>query len=219
MISRGVAVSAGDPAAVGLIDQTAQHGAETGYRFGPGMAIGIGNVAALSNRQFAFEGAPFFRQIKTAAAAVFGISLLVDEIFLDQLAQDPGQALLGDLQDVQQLADRNAGIGADEMLKRSFFGSRKVNPSADLDEGMLRTIAEVTQGQYFRARSTEELHEIYGLISALEPVEQETRSYRPSKALYYWFLGSAITLFISILLAEFIITQVRKLGFGKGDAS
>ena len=111
------------------------------------------------------------------------------------------------------------GIGADEMLKRSFFGSRKVNPSADLDEGMLRTIAEVTQGQYFRARSTEELHEVYGLISALEPVEQETRSYRPSKALYYWFLGGAITLFLSILLAEFVITQFRKLGFGKGDAS
>ena len=111
------------------------------------------------------------------------------------------------------------GIGADEMLKRSFFGSRKVNPSADLDEGMLRTIAEVTQGQYFRARSTEELHEIYGLISALEPVEQETRSYRPSKALYYWFLGGAITLFLSMLVVEFLLTQFSKLGIGKGDAS
>jgi len=44
------------------------------------------------------------------------------------------------------------GVGADEMMVQDFFGSRVVNPSADLDEDTLRTIAERTGGRYFRAR-------------------------------------------------------------------
>jgi Ca-activated chloride channel family protein len=80
------------------------------------------------------------------------------------------------------------GIGADEMIERSFFGSRKVNPSADLDEEMLKHLAELTGGQYFRAKTSQQLTAIYQAINDLEPVEQETRSFRPTKALFYWFL-------------------------------
>ena len=58
----------------------------------------------------------------------------------------------------------------------------------DLDEEMLKHLAELTGGQYFRAKSSEELTAIYQVINELEPVEQETRSYRPTKALFYWFL-------------------------------
>jgi Ca-activated chloride channel family protein len=39
------------------------------------------------------------------------------------------------------------GVGADEMMVQDFFGSRVVNPSADLDEDTLRTIAEKTGGR------------------------------------------------------------------------
>ncbi|NOY83588.1 MAG: VWA domain-containing protein, partial [Nitrospirae bacterium] len=56
------------------------------------------------------------------------------------------------------------GIGADEMIVRSFFGSRKINPSADLDEKTLTAIAEKTGGRYFRARDTKALAEIYTLL-------------------------------------------------------
>jgi len=84
------------------------------------------------------------------------------------------------------------GIGADEMIKKSFFGSRKVNPSADLDEEMLKQLSELTGGRYFRARNTEDLNNIYQLINSLEPVVSETKSYRPSKALFYWFIGIAM---------------------------
>ncbi|MFT7186130.1 MAG: Ca-activated chloride channel family protein [Pseudohongiellaceae bacterium] len=80
------------------------------------------------------------------------------------------------------------GIGADEMIQRDFFGSRKVNPSADLDEEMLKQLADLTGGQYFRAKSSQELTAIYQVINELEPVEQETRSFRPTKALFYWFV-------------------------------
>src|SRR5690606_17437259 len=91
------------------------------------------------------------------------------------------------------------GIGADEMLKRSLFITQKVNPSADLDEQMLTHIAETTGGQYFRARDTEALQAIYQDINELEPIAQEGKTYRPSKAIYFWFLLSALCLYLITL--------------------
>src|SRR5690606_33514544 len=41
------------------------------------------------------------------------------------------------------------GIGADRLRVDSLFGSRVVNPSADLDEAMLTRMAEATGGRYF----------------------------------------------------------------------
>jgi len=98
-----------------------------------------------------------------------------------------------------QLKIYTIGIGADEMIVRSIFGSRRVNPSADLDEKTLTAIAEETGGKYFRARNTQELEKIYQILDQLEPVEKETQSFRPTKALYYWPLA------FSLLLAAIII--------------
>jgi Ca-activated chloride channel family protein len=94
----------------------------------------------------------------------------------------------------EQLKIYTIGIGADEMVVRSFFGTRTVNPSADLDEKTLKTIAKTTGGRYFRARDTRELEEIYALLDELEPVIQETQSFRPISALYYWPLGLALAI-------------------------
>jgi len=107
------------------------------------------------------------------------------------------------------------GIGADEMIQRSFFGSRKVNPSADLDEDMLKQLAELTQGQYFRARNTQELTAIYQLINELEPVEQETRSYRPTKALYYWFLCFSLLTYSVLFIQNAFSKLMRSLNTTK----
>lgn len=86
------------------------------------------------------------------------------------------------------------GIGADEMVVRSFFGSRKVNPSRDLDEKTLTAIAEKTGGRYFRARNTQELEQIYQLLDELEPVEKEKQFFRPKTELYHWPLAAALFL-------------------------
>ena len=86
------------------------------------------------------------------------------------------------------------GIGADEMLVRDLFGSRKVNPSQDLDEPTMRGIAEKTGGQYFRARDIKEFQDIYRLLDQLEPVERDKRYYRPHTELYPWPLGLALVL-------------------------
>lgn len=95
------------------------------------------------------------------------------------------------------------GIGADALtlpgLFGSSFGSRQVNPSAELDEAGLQEIASITGGQYFRARNPQELASIYQLLDELEPVEQASTTYRPRQALSYLPLLGALLL--SFLLA------------------
>lgn len=90
------------------------------------------------------------------------------------------------------------GVGADKMLVQSFFGSRQINPSQELDEDMLSKIATSTGGQYFRARDVESLQKIYATLDELEPIARESRQMRPLQALYYYPLGLALAL--SVLL-------------------
>ena len=87
------------------------------------------------------------------------------------------------------------GIGADAVVRRSFFGDRRFNPSADLDEDMLTYIADTTGGQYFRARDPRDLEGIYRTLDTLEPVAQEQEMLRPTRALFYWPLGLALAAF------------------------
>ena len=92
------------------------------------------------------------------------------------------------------------GIGADEMLVRSLFGTRRANPSRDLDEKTLRAIAEATSGRYFRARDTGELEKIYALLDQLEPAEKDTQLFRPRRALFPWPLALALGIGTALLL-------------------
>ncbi|WP_262966038.1 vWA domain-containing protein [Methylobacter psychrophilus] len=101
-----------------------------------------------------------------------------------------------------QLKIYTIGIGADEMMVRSFFGNRKVNPSRDLDENTLVKIAESTGGRYFRARNTDELNNIYMLLDKLEPVEKDKQYFRPRSELYYWPLSMALALAAFICLSR-----------------
>lgn len=94
------------------------------------------------------------------------------------------------------------GIGADEMIRNSFFGSQRVNPSADLDEKTLKAIADKTGGRYFRARDTNELKKIYSFLNELEPTEKESKNFRPISALYYLPLAAAFIIAFIILLVK-----------------
>jgi Ca-activated chloride channel family protein len=93
----------------------------------------------------------------------------------------------------------SVGIGAEEMMVPGFFGSRRVNPSRDMDESALKQIAAATGGRYFRAANTQDLETIYALLDELEPVEHEAKTIRPQKSLSY--LPLAIALGLSFLIA------------------
>lgn len=88
------------------------------------------------------------------------------------------------------------GMGAESMIQRGFLGTRKVNPSRDLDEDLLKRIASQTGGRYFRARSTPELEMIYENIDQLEPIELEGKQYRPTTDLFYWPAGLGVLLVV-----------------------
>ena len=90
------------------------------------------------------------------------------------------------------------GIGADELIQRTLFGARRVNPSADLDEAGLRMLADTTGGRYFRARNPAELDAIYRELDSLEPVAQAPDTVRPLRSLAHWPL--AVALFASLVL-------------------
>ena len=99
------------------------------------------------------------------------------------------------------------GVGADEMMVQDFFGSRVVNPSADLDEDTLRSIAEQTGGRYFRARDARDLEKIYEILDELEPVESDVEIIRPVDELFYWPMGLAYVL--ALMAALFSIRPFR----------
>lgn len=92
------------------------------------------------------------------------------------------------------------GVGAEDMEQRSFFISRTVNPSQDLDEKTLTQIAEMTGGQYFRARNPQELENIYQMIDQLEPVNQAQQTWRPRQELFRFPLAAALLLSVVIVV-------------------
>ncbi len=96
------------------------------------------------------------------------------------------------------------GVGADEMMIQDVFGSRVVNPSADLDEDTLKAIADQTGGRYFRARDTAELEEIYLQLDELEPVESDQEVVRPVSEWFYWPLAAAFALAALMVLLQFL---------------
>ena len=86
------------------------------------------------------------------------------------------------------------GIGADAMEVGGFFGSRVVNPSADLDARLLTEMADKTGGHFYRARNTAELAQIYHEINQLEPSADAGQQFRPLDELFYWPLSTAMLL-------------------------
>lgn len=94
------------------------------------------------------------------------------------------------------------GLGAEAVEVASFFGSRTINPSADMDEKALTNIAQLTGGAYFRARNTQELNQIYALLDELEPAEQDPQVFRPQQNLYYWPLLWAFCCSLLLVLQQ-----------------
>src|SRR3546814_1895711 len=58
-------------------------------------------------------------ELQQTLAPVAGAGALDDVFLRHQLGEHPAQALLGDLQDIEQVRDRHAGLPADEMDHRS----------------------------------------------------------------------------------------------------
>jgi len=164
-----------------------------------GKATAIGDAIGLATKRLQ-EG-------ETGASAEQVLILLTDGVNTAG-AVAPLQA--AELAAKRGLTIYTIGIGADAMMIESFFGSRQVNPSAELDEKTLTEIAQKTGGRYFRAHNTSELQQIYQLIDQLEPVEKDKQVYRPRHALFMWPLGLALLLAAGFLVARAFGSQTGR---------
>lgn len=90
-----------------------------------------------------------------------------------------------------------------------LFGRRYVPMPVEIDEEILQDVANITGGQYFRAKDTKSLKSIYTEIDLLEKTKIEVKEYTRYTELFMYFLLPAIALFLlEILLAN---TRFRKI--------
>jgi Ca-activated chloride channel family protein len=100
------------------------------------------------------------------------------------------------------------GIGASERIVRGLFGNRRL-ANRELDEKTLRAIADKTGGRYFRARDAGSLADIYALLDEIEPVSEDTQSYRPVDELYAWPLAGSLLLTLLMVLFPQLAERLR----------
>ena len=89
------------------------------------------------------------------------------------------------------------------------FGKRYQMVPVEIDENILKQVAGITNGKYFRATSNKKLQEIYDEIDRLEKTRVEITSYRNEKELFYgWAAGG---LFLLIFELGLIRTYLRRI--------
>jgi Ca-activated chloride channel homolog len=89
------------------------------------------------------------------------------------------------------------------------FGTRYQMVPVEIDEAILKKIAETTGGQYFRATNNRALEEIYNKIDKMEKTKIEITSYRNAKELFAGWLGIGfVLLFLELIASK---TILRKL--------
>lgn len=83
------------------------------------------------------------------------------------------------------------------------------NISIEIDEEVLKRIADMTGGKYYPASDVETLRRIYDDINRLEKSNIEHLGYREYSELFYWFLiPGLIILTLEILLANTLFMKV-----------
>jgi Ca-activated chloride channel family protein len=92
---------------------------------------------------------------------------------------------------------------------QTVFGKRYQNVPVNIDEDMLRDIAKLTGGRYFRATDERALREIYREIDKLERTKVNVEEYRRVAEMYGpWLWGALLCFAMEALLSA---TVLRKL--------
>lgn len=100
------------------------------------------------------------------------------------------------------------GIGSDsyKVLRNPIFGDQRIPVPSDLNEGLLRTIAEVSGGKYWIATSGQALRDIYKEIDRLEKSSIKTVDYTEYRELFapIALLAGLLAAFEALLSATFL---------------
>ena len=90
-------------------------------------------------------------------------------------------------------------------VKDAFGRTRYVNQPVEIDEKILKEIADITGGKYFRATRAGELQQIYREIDSMEKTRIEVRQYKRYRELFAFFLLPVI----GLILLEQLLAETR----------
>jgi Ca-activated chloride channel homolog len=104
------------------------------------------------------------------------------------------------------------GVGTRGMAPYPFktvYGIQYQPVPVEIDEDMLRQVAQITGGQYFRATGNKKLVEIYDEIDKLERTKIEVTEFHRYTELFYDYLLAGLLLLISELaLSWFVFRKI-----------
>lgn len=89
------------------------------------------------------------------------------------------------------------------------FGIQLQNVPVEIDEAVLKQIASVTGGQYFRATDNDKLQQIYKEIDQLEKSKVEVKHFSKREEQYFWFGLVGMLLLVTEALLRY--TLLRKI--------
>ena len=90
------------------------------------------------------------------------------------------------------------------------FGDPRATGEALFDAEALDAIADATGGVSFMANDRQALEAVYRQLDELEPQSFEMLSYRPSRPLFHWPLGAALTLILVYHTAMALGQAIRR---------
>jgi Ca-activated chloride channel family protein len=161
-----------------------------------GTAIGVGLANAVS-------------RLKDSKAISKVIILLTDGV---SNMGEISPVMAADLAAKYNLRVYTIGIGKNGYAPfpvQTMFGTQMQDMKVDIDEDMLKTIAQKTGGQYFRATNNKKLKEIYEQIDKLEKSKIDVKKYSTREDRFLPFLMAALILLIlEILLKQTVFRNI-----------
>lgn len=104
------------------------------------------------------------------------------------------------------------GVGTKGMAPMPFatpFGIQYQQMEVEIDEGLLKDIASLTGGKYFRATDNKKLREIYQEIDKLEKSKVEINEYSKRQDQFFWFaIAAAIFLALELVLRFTVLRTI-----------
>lgn len=162
-----------------------------------GTAIGMGLATAVN-------------RLKTSSAKSKVIILLTDG---DNNAGNIDPVTAAELAKTFGIKVYTIGVGkgglVDFPVVDPLFGKRYVQVEMDVDEFVLKRIADITGGKFFRARDAVGLKEVYSRIDQLERTEIKVHLYQSYQELFKYLLVPAVLLlFIELALARTVLLKI-----------
>ncbi len=100
-------------------------------------------------------------------------------------------------------------IGTAPMPFKTVFGIQYQNVPVEIDEDVMRQIAQMTDGKYFRATNNQKLKEIYKEIDKLEKSKIDVKKYsRKQEHFWIFILIASLLLVVEILLRYVVLRRI-----------